>query len=75
MIDKETEIMQDKMVKLMSENLKKYHQLEFDFSNKPKIVEGLNVKKSCGETCKSCNVFYPYADPNKEFKCWSCKNF
>lgn len=32
------------------------------------------VEKKSGCTCTRCGEFYPYAEPKKSFKCWSCRN-
>ena len=77
MIDKDIEMLYENLIKLMINQSNSNQQLEFNFY-KPKdiIVESSNKNKfSSGDTCVKCNVFYPYAEPSVNFKCWECKNF
>jgi hypothetical protein len=70
MIDKDIEILQEKMInKLKNQNSNQ--QLEFDFSVKLPVFDTCQVT---GATCQSCFEFYPYAELKPHFKCWSCKN-
>lgn len=68
MIDKDIEIFQEKMIKILSGD-KGLKQLEFDFSAR------VNEAKKDGATCQSCLQHYPYAEGAANFKCWSCRNF
>lgn len=72
MIDKDIEILQENMIKLLSQKNQNPKQLEFDFY--PKETNQKKEVKS-GATCQTCQEFYPYAECVIDFKCWSCKNF
>lgn len=72
MIDKDIEILQENMIKLLSKKNQSFEQLELDFSSKKPIKK---PEKKEGATCQTCQEFYPYAEYVSDFKCWSCKNF
>ena len=72
MIDKDIEILQENMIKLLTKKNQSFEQLEFDFSAKPSTKK---TKIKSGATCQTCQEFYPYAECMADFKCWSCKNF
>lgn len=67
-----------------SDNETLFNSWDLNFSGydyDEEFPEDIQAKVKCGNEegyiCVKCQNFYPYAElnqPNKTFKCWSCRN-